>query len=465
MRKSTTTSSGIVHTLHTPCPDKDAAFLQGVFPQSELEKCQQSKGTCLVLVIASLETTFIFLPAKDATTMPCVMVVEESSSSSVTTFESAAVWTAANEAIEGEIDGITIREIALPGSGSIWLVPPVLVASSSGRQALALRLLNSSEGPGLPHSNEGPGLPPAPHVKIAVDGDEVFHDIDFNSSFAATPTSVSPLPSPSSSSAMGGSVKIPSLHVELLEKVGKWRSNVPLNSQIPIPVETDLFQGHMLLLIRPPNPEDDPYWNNKIFSRMKRRIVFQIQGKLKYEPAGVIYAGAEVSNPMKLGLITRGLASVLLRLVETFNSNVHYSFGDTKGLEKGHIVVPAYTFFEQVIATPPGQIPPPIGELFVESVESIAARKRDSNLLGKWNAVDTYSLSFYSMYIDLPTWQLVGLPVSGNISLKTFWGNALLRICMYERQADDREKKHLHEFNKYILAVQVCCGGLSHMFI
>jgi hypothetical protein len=58
--------------------------------------------------------------------------------------------------------------------------------------------------------------------------------------------------------------------------------------------------------MRPNNPQDDPYWNDKIFSKKKRRVVMQLQGKLKYKPKGVVYAGMEVSDPMKLGLLASG---------------------------------------------------------------------------------------------------------------------------------------------------------------
>jgi hypothetical protein len=163
--------------------------------------------------------------------------------------------------------------------------------------------------------------------------------------------------------------------------------------------------------------------------------VIQIQGKFKYQPVGIVFAGAEVSEQMKLGMLVRGLCGMLLKLVDSYNSNVHYSFGDSKGLEKPHIVAPAYTFFERVVATPPDETPPPMDCFFEESNESISRRKAsESN--GEWNTTDTYSLSFYSMYIDLPTWKLVSLPVSGDISLKTFWGNSLLSIVWRE---DGRE--------------------------
>jgi hypothetical protein len=36
------------------------------------------------------------------------------------------------------------------------------------------------------------------------------------------------------------------------------------------------------------------------------QLILQIQGKFKRLPQGVLYAGAEVSQPMKLGLLAKG---------------------------------------------------------------------------------------------------------------------------------------------------------------
>jgi hypothetical protein len=271
-------------------------------------------------------------------------------------------------------------------------------------------------------------------------GDDTLRDGELTSSSSQLEEELAVLP------------KFPSLQVGLLQESGKLQANFPLNSRRPIDVETELFKGKIIFVVLPANPEDDPYWNKRIFSKRKRRMVIQIQGKFKHEPQGVVYAGAEVSNQMKMGVLARGLCNVLLNLVVRIKSNVHYSFGDSKDLEKPHIVAPAYTFFEQVVITAPGESPPPMDNLFEETNESIAHR-RASKATGNWNTMDTYSLSFYSMYIDLPTWHLIGLPVSGAINLKTFWSDSLLRLCMYEKMGTD--KRHLQESNRYAFAVQV----------
>jgi hypothetical protein len=294
----------------------------------------------------------------------------------------------------------------------------------------------------------------------------------------------------------------------MLQQNGNYETNFPLNSHEPVPFETDLFVGHTLIVIRPNNNNNsssssttttqdnvaqlDPYWNERIFAHKSRRLIIQLQGKFKRQPRGMVYAGAQVSNPLQLGLVTRGLASILLRFIETFNPNVHYSYGEgeeqaaaagggrggggndksnnnnnhhkttTTKSERAHIVVPAYTFFERVIATPPGETPPSLGDLndvrWKESPAAVQARKKGTQgEAGHWNTTDTYSFSYYSMYIDLPTWSLVKLPVSGNIALQTFWGQSLLNICMYEvDEATGKDKgKHWESLKTYAFSLQV----------
>jgi hypothetical protein len=395
-----------VITIPSPSPVEDAAHLQEIFPRATVEEAERSR----LLVFPSDGMTLILTPAPTPTRLSGGV----ESASWLDSISGSSVD-------KGYLNDICFLEIRLPGGGSIFLIPPELVASSRGRQGLALRLCGET-----PAARSGENA-----------------DV--------------PLDSVAADSTSQVASSIPSLQLKLLDQGGKQPSSFPLNSRIPIPVETDLFKGNIICIVRPSNPEDDPYWNDRIFSKKKRRLVVQIQGQFKYEPKGVVYAGAEVSDPMKLGLITKGVCSILLRLVESFNSNVHYSYGDDK--ESAHIVGPAFTFFERIIATSPEETPPPIGEPFEETEESMSDRKA-SKSFGKWNVVDTYSLEFYSMYIDLPTWNLVNLPVSGDIALKTFWGNSLMRICMYESLTSDltREQRHLEDLKSYVFAVQVRCG-------
>jgi len=255
-------------------------------------------------------------------------------------------------------------------------------------------------------------------------------------------------------------VRMPSLEAKVLSFSGNYEP-FPLNAQTPVPIESDLFVGRLLIVCRPATDpaKSDPYWNERIFSKKKRRVVMQLQGKFKYKPTGTVFAGMEISDPMKLGLIANGLCNLILKLVKSFNPALHYSFGSKD--ENAHICFPASTFFETLIATPPGETPPAMGGIDFEgeSSEAAAARKAYKTKID-YNTEDTYSMSFHSMYVDFPTWSIVSTPLGRDVSLQTFWGNSFARIVLYEVDKDRSETKpHLITSIKYILGAQLTSLG------
>lgn len=134
--------------------------------------------------------------------------------------------------------------------------------------------------------------------------------------------------------------------------------------------------------------------------------------------------------------------------------DTHYSFGDSKNKEMPHIVVPALSFFERIVVSKPGQDPPQMGEEFEETKESMAARMNGKSDI-QWNTEDTYSMSFYTMYLDFAKWQVVQIPVTSDIGLKTFWGNSFLRIALFENATPPTDGRHLVKDNTYYFAVEV----------
>jgi hypothetical protein len=59
----------------------------------------------------------------------------------------------------------------------------------------------------------------------------------------------------------------------------------PLNSPTPIPFENNLFVGKALMLLRPENPaQDDPYWNERLWEKKKRRVSLPLKVTSKFSP-------------------------------------------------------------------------------------------------------------------------------------------------------------------------------------
>ncbi|KAL7573071.1 hypothetical protein ACA910_018757 [Epithemia clementina (nom. ined.)] len=265
--------------------------------------------------------------------------------------------------------------------------------------------------------------------------------------------------------------KFPMLNVKLLQQQGEYKP-FALNTTEAQEFETDLFKGKVLILLKPTDPaQDDPYWNEKLFSKKQRRFVVQCQGKFKKQPTGTVYLGGETYT-LKVGLLTRGICGILLRFIEGFVPSVVYSYGDQKkGDHKNNgkddepmqdlprIVVPAHSGFDRIHVTPAGQEPPPIThEPFPESDADRKRRQKAKDW--EWNTNDTYSFSFYTMYFDFFTWKLANLPVASGMNLSTFWADSPLRIVLYENDNNGTKKKqHLLNQNRYHFVLQMKYTG------
>ena len=244
------------------------------------------------------------------------------------------------------------------------------------------------------------------------------------------------------------------LDVKMLQSSGQYE-HFQLNSQEGIPIESDLFVGKAMILMKPLNPNDDPYYTEHLFSQKKRSFIVQVQGKFKRKPTGTVYMGYEILKPMKLGLLTKGVCGVLLRFMQSFNPNVVYSFGDDSNASQDHprVVVPAHTVFNRIAVTPLGQEPPPFTfQPFPE--DEATQKKRMKSKTFEWNTEATYSFTYFTMYFDFPRWKIVNIPATGPLNLSTFWGDSPLRIVMYEHTGE-KSRKHLQRDNRYGFSMQV----------
>lgn len=153
----------------------------------------------------------------------------------------------------------------------------------------------------------------------------------------------------------------------------------------------------------------------------------------------------------------RSVCNLLLKFLTSFANELHYSFGDAD--ENGHISAPAWNMFQSILVTKPGEMLPTLGDDIEESKESMTARA-SSNGIGQWNTIDTFTMSYHSMYVDLPTWQVVKLPFAPALDLRTFWGKSLLNVCIYDT-AQRRDRRHLRQDNSYFMAIRLKFLGLD----
>ena len=417
---------------------QDAETVLKIFlDRFELESSTADES--VVLTSSSLLTSLIFLHAN--ATLPHAVIPLIASKEQIETARELCD-DSKDVKVNSRLGDCTLCLIRLKGGSSLLLTPTSLAATRHGRVLLTRALIKSIGGDDSTKEED---------TEETDSGDGGFDDIQIDRE------------SPEESN--GGAImqeqeyplaKFPSLAVSVLEKNDKITTGFPINSQEPIPVETDLFKGRMLMLVKPVHAEDDPYWTERLFSKKKRRFVFKLQGKFKRVPEGTLYAGGEISNPMQLGLVAKGICGLLLKFIKSVAPDIHYSFGDSKEKEKAHIVVPAWSFFERLVVTKPGEELPEMdsGEEFYEPPQSVEARNSGKSK-ANWNTEDTYSMSFYTMYLDIAKWQVVQVPVTRDMNLKTFWGNSFMRIVLFENTTPAKDGRHLQVDNTYYFAVEV----------
>ena len=189
--------------------------------------------------------------------------------------------------------------VQLPGGSTLVLVPPSMMGFKTGRQQLVDLLADCKSADGI-HANGA-----------AMNGQASNEETTLDSRALSITTAQQQKASSSSQQTTIDRSKLPTfptLDFRLLQKDGQLEPNFPLNTQCGVPFETDLFQGKVLFICRPAgNPaREDPFWNERIFKDKQRRVIVQVQGKFKQQPRGILYAGGEISDPMKLGLLAKG---------------------------------------------------------------------------------------------------------------------------------------------------------------
>lgn len=92
--------------------------------------------------------------------------------------------------------------------------------------------------------------------------------------------------------------------------------------------------------------------------------------------------GAELSEKMQLGIVTKMVASTILSFARRVLKNMHFSFGESMQsvsnpdeIELPHVTFPLTRGMDRLIITEPGGTPPPLGIEFYETDESRIARK------------------------------------------------------------------------------------------
>eukprot|EP00996_Jenningsia_fusiforme_P003493 NODE_4290_length_833_cov_24.320153_g3963_i0.p1 GENE.NODE_4290_length_833_cov_24.320153_g3963_i0~~NODE_4290_length_833_cov_24.320153_g3963_i0.p1 ORF type:complete len:222 (+),score=40.69 NODE_4290_length_833_cov_24.320153_g3963_i0:67-666(+) len=150
-----------------------------------------------------------------------------------------------------------------------------------------------------------------------------------------------------------------------------------------------------------------------------------------HDPDATVWFGVEIARPMKLNVVKRSICTVLLQFVAAFGRGMHVAFGDTLDGQRPHIVFPLMGLIDRMVVTPPGGTPPVLGETPLPETPELAQLKKTQSELSLFQTDSTYTMSFYSAYIDFENWTTVGLPGVGKLDLHRFWEDQSMFLVMY----------------------------------
>ena len=215
------------------------------------------------------------------------------------------------------------------------------------------------------------------------------------------------------------------------------------------------------MLVRHPGESVAKHPYAKAFQGKQRTLECQIQGKFRRVPQEPLYVGAEITKRMVLGMLRRTLCQSILAFVRKVMGHLHYSFGDADNNELPHIVVPLWTAVDRLVVTPEGETAPLLGVPVPES-DGDRTTRRSKTSVPTVDKSSTYTFSFNTMYLNLPSWVLCKLPMMGDMSLRDFWGDSSLRLVVYDTPSlvtletgEATEGRHLQRDNRYFAKVQM----------
>eukprot|EP00539_Tryblionella_compressa_P018274 CAMPEP_0178874006 /NCGR_PEP_ID=MMETSP0747-20121128/8986_1 /TAXON_ID=913974 /ORGANISM="Nitzschia punctata, Strain CCMP561" /LENGTH=407 /DNA_ID=CAMNT_0020541377 /DNA_START=163 /DNA_END=1386 /DNA_ORIENTATION=- len=240
----------------------------------------------------------------------------------------------------------------------------------------------------------------------------------------------------------------------------------PINSNRPIPIDNDLFVGHVSLVLRPFEPSHDPLFESRLrqvgnvsndnIKDNKNNLptfYFHLEGRFKRPVSKEsLFVGAELADPhvMKTTLspLTRRFAALLLRLLSiNIGPSMLYSFGGggENGKELPHIAFPIHAALRIQKQN--------VAEWNAETNHKQSSTNEHQDSLETYDTRETYSFSYNAQSIDLVTWRVL-LPFEMHVS--RFWGTSPLRLVIYEKQTQKSalEQKSPQK-NNYLFELQL----------
>ena len=224
-----------------------------------------------------------------------------------------------------------------------------------------------------------------------------------------------------------------------------------VRSGVVVPFTNENFEGEMLLFVRDPALPTQPSGPGKRYWEL------QVQGRFRRAVPN-FYMGMELSEPIKMSLLLRGISSTFLGFVRSIEQDIHTSFGSSKNdnTELPHLVTPLFKGVDAVIETVDGsgESPPALGS------DIFAGRKYPKSDRPSAVRLDAiYTFSVFSTFIDIFAWKIKGVPAIGAMDMLGFFKDASLRIVAYTVPQTEglkkKDKVHLQGEKSYLLCLHL----------
>mmetsp|Transcript_32368 Transcript_32368/g.60931 ORF Transcript_32368/g.60931 Transcript_32368/m.60931 type:complete len:302 (+) Transcript_32368:46-951(+) len=197
--------------------------------------------------------------------------------------------------------------------------------------------------------------------------------------------------------------------------------NLEINPSEPVPIETEDFVGRILFVHRPtPEPED---WSHKeMFRGKQRNFQFRFQVRFKTDPGQDLYLAAEVPRATPMEAFRKKAATLVMKfatkLTEMRGGNAYFNldwqkFPDSDVL-RPHTTIPIRAA-DYLVQTPAGEEPPSL----MGVMDTMPSAPKKAVV---FNATDTYTVAWWSKYVDLVSWKLMNMPMGMTGSLDPYIG-------------------------------------------
>jgi hypothetical protein len=227
-----------------------------------------------------------------------------------------------------------------------------------------------------------------------------------------------------------------------------------INSDKPVPFESEYFKGVILVMMRQENGRWETHFQGK-----QRKIEVQVQGQIKKPVGPNIIMGAELQEKLEMGLVTRALVNILMAFCGKLINNFRYSFGEPYNkdgnYEVPYVCFPMFRTMDRVVITPEGETPPELGSELPEpdTERNLRRSGKSSGENLKFEMGKTYSFSFHSMYINFAEWAIINVPGYKAIDIKSIVKNQPARVVIYDIEED---QKHYSKNKRYIMYADFC---------